>query len=194
MLSEAERIKIEEEERLRAEVRNKYSKAPKKRTHPFTMAIAIFIGMIVLIIIIANASSRHKEFNSPTPAAATITTPIFDVPALLGKNIDQIKAVLGAPEKDDEPTAQMKAAGVNEWEKVFAKDGKELLVTYNVNTRKVVDFFISANNIDPSGGTKDIVSLRKIGNVESDGPKYAVEPVKTIKDPSQFTGIKIVPR
>lgn len=115
---------------------------------------------------------------------------VFDVPSLIGKDLDGIVAMLGTP-KGQDPTEQQIQLGVTEWDKTFVKDGKELLVTYTTSNRKVVDFFISTD--DPSGSTTDTEHLLQMGNLQENDPKYKVEFVKAIKNPSSFTGIKVIP-
>jgi len=118
---------------------------------------------------------------------------IFDIPGLLGRNIDGVRAVLGNPsDTDKEPTAQQLSLGVEEWSNVFKKGGRELLVTFNPRTRRVIDYFVST--ADPSGVTKDTSELMVVANVINNAAQYEVEPVKTIKDPKLFTGIKIIPK
>ncbi|HSW88015.1 MAG TPA: hypothetical protein VLG12_02520 [Candidatus Saccharimonadales bacterium] len=114
----------------------------------------------------------------------------FDVPSLVGKDLDGVIAVLGQP-KGIDPTALQIQQGVTEWDKTFVKDGKELLVTYTISDRKIVDFFISTS--DPSGATSDKEALLKQENLKQDDAKYRVEFVKAIKDPSTFTGVKVIP-
>ena len=63
---------------------------------------------------------------------------------------------------------------------------------YTISNRKIVDFFISTD--DPSGVTKDTTHLLKLGNLKQNDPKYKVEFVKAIKNPSVFTGVKIIPQ
>lgn len=116
---------------------------------------------------------------------------VFDVPALLNKSIDEIKVQLGSPESDSEPTKQQIAVGITEWDKKWSKDGEDILITYNVKTRKVVDVFIDTT--DPSGVTSDKEHLLTVGNTKIGDPAYDIEFVKSITNPSKFTGIKIIP-
>ncbi len=50
--------------------------------------------------------------------------------------------------KQTNPTALQRKIGINEWNNTFLKDGYELVVTYNVSSKKVIDFFLATN--DPS--------------------------------------------
>ena len=111
---------------------------------------------------------------------------------MVGKNVDEIKTIL-LPYKNKtlEPTDQQITLGAKEWDMEFTKDGKDLLVTYNINSRQIVDFFISTD--DPSGKTKDKSHLLEIGNLSENSEEYKVEFVAAIIDPSSFTGAKASP-
>lgn len=115
---------------------------------------------------------------------------VFDVPSLVDKDLDGVIAVLGTP-KGIDPTAKQIELGAKEWDKTFVKDGKELLVTYTISDKKIIDFFISTD--DPSGTTTNTAHLLEMGNVKQDDSRYQIEFVKAIKNPSSYTGIKIIP-
>lgn len=118
-------------------------------------------------------------------------SPVFDLPSMIDKNIDHVEKILGAPETDSEPTRQQIAAGIDEWSKKWTKHGENLLVTYNVKTRKIVDFFIDTR--DPSGVTSDKSHLLSVGNARLGETTYDVEFVEAYANPGKFTGIKIIP-
>ena len=117
---------------------------------------------------------------------------VFNVPDLIGNNIDQLRVVLGNPiDNDPEPTKLQMKMKFKVWDNSFERSGQILLVTYNPQNRKVIDFFINS----PDGGVvSDFSGLLKIGNVSMENAAYYIEPVKALKDPTKFTGIKIVPR
>lgn len=70
-LTQEEKQKIEEEERVRADARSKYSQqevaTKKKKTSPLTWLLAIIIGIPVLIIIISVSSSSQTPTSTTTP-------------------------------------------------------------------------------------------------------------------------------
>lgn len=161
----------------------------------------VVTGIFVAIIISGVVNDSKKEVvNAPSvaPVAQTKTQNqqtqtvnyAFDIPSLVGKDIDGVEVTLGKP-KDGEPTAQQLRLGVKEWNKTFIKNGKELLVTYTVADRKIVDFFISTD--DPSGKTTNTAHLLELGNLKQYTSSYLVDFVKTIKDPGAYTGVKITP-
>ncbi len=135
--------------------------------------------------------SRSSDASLDSGQVQEAAKQVFDVPALLNKSIDEIKVQLGSPESDSEPTKQQIAVGITEWDKKWTKDGEDILITYNVKTRKVVDVFIDTT--DPSGLTSDKERLLKVGNTKIGDPAYDVEFVKAITSLSKFTGVKIIP-
>ena len=114
---------------------------------------------------------------------------IFDVPSLIDKNIDEVNKIIGKPSNDSEPTKVQLKAGVDEWDKTYTKDGYELLISYNPNTRQVTDFFIGTK--DSSGKTNDYEDLLQVTNMTENSSTVKVEPVKTIQNPEYYTGIII---
>ena len=167
--------------------------------------VLLIIGIIVFVVIIGisisqvntedtDNSNDNTSINKATDSdeeTDTVTLKYtFDVPSLLGKNIDEIRVELGTPTDGDlmEPTAEQ-MAGTSQWDNTFQKDGKELLVTFDAKTREVIDFFIPTD--DPSGVTKDIQPLLEIGNLNENSSNYTIEKVSAIKDPSSYTGIMV---
>lgn len=65
------------------------------------------------------------------------------------------------------------------------------MVTYDVKTRKVVDFFIDTK--DPSGLTTDREYLAALGNIKTGQEAYDVEFVEALNNPGKYTGVKITP-
>ena len=148
---------------------------------------------LIFIVILLNSCgpSNSTEPTTTTTIAKTDIKAVYDVPSLIGKNIDEIRKVLGKPsDKEIEPTKLQMKMKFDSWDNSFEKDGRTLLVTFNPQNRQVVDFFIETT--DPSGSTSDYSELLKICNLTNDNPKYSIEPVQTIKDNTKYTGIKIV--
>mgnify|MGYP001591345051 FL=1 len=132
-------------------------------------------------------STNNAVTKAETPATTPTLSYSFDMPSLLGKNIDEVRLVLGAPLNKDltEPTAEQLKLGVEEWDNSYKKDGQELLVTFNPSTRKIVDFFLSGDNK---------AKLIEAGNLKENDSNYTIEQVKQLKNPSAITGIKIIPK
>ena len=151
------------------------------------MTIRFFSILFIGLLFSACGSNSKNETHVQQSVKAEV---VFDIPSLIGKNIDEIRKSIGKPvDKEIEPSAlQMKTKGFNYWDNSFKKDGYTLQITYDPHTRKVNDFFISNNNAVDNTDT-----LRAIVNVNSNDTLYKLEDVKLIKDPSQFTGTLITP-
>lgn len=171
----------------------------------------IIIGVIVFVVVVivsvsilgaiagGNKSAGNTQTSTPVTTEQQVVTPVksttpkyvFDVPSLFGKNIDEIRLVLGDPEDKTmtEPTAEQISLGGSEWDNTFKKDGKELLVTFNASTRAIIDFFVSTD--DPSGATTDVQHLLDIGNLKDNASNYTIKEIKAVRDPSVITGITI---
>ena len=148
--------------------------------------IAVVTIVILFLSSCANRTNEMMQESSVTQKQEVI----YDIPSLKGKNIDEVVKILGTPEvSNSEPTKAQISAGVLTWEKEYRRNGYELLITYYIRTRKVVDFFIPTN--DPSGKTKNYKDLLQISNTEDQSEIY-IEPVKTFVDSSSYTGIKII--
>lgn len=163
----------------------------KPRTKWILTAVSLF-----MFFSLANGSKKPTSSDAivPRPTEAQVEVQyVFDTPSLVGKNIDEVRTVLGEPEDGAliEPSEEQKK-GTKQWDNTFKKNGNELLVTYNSETRKIIDFFISTDN--PSGQTQDKEHLLELGNLQYDDTRYTVEFVKVLKNPSHFTGIKVSPR
>ena len=117
--------------------------------------------------------------------------PVFNVPALIGKNIDKVRKELGKPvNKEIEPNKLQKNLSVETWENSFEKEGHNLLVTFNPKTREVTDFFL--NTDDPTGLASNYEDMVAICGAKEGDENYTIEPVPTIKNKSKYTGIKII--
>ena len=170
----------------------------------------IIIGVLIVIGVIASLGGDGEETKTAeetkeetaveqvaeeaeTEEPAEEPEVVFDVGALYGKNIDEIRAVLGEPTDGDytDPTAQQLQLGTKEWSNTFKKDKYELLVTYDVSSKEVIDFFVPTywyqSNDDPSG------VIEKILNVEN-STNFTVQSVEALGYPSEYTGVKIIPK
>ncbi|OGF20399.1 hypothetical protein A2Y83_02785 [Candidatus Falkowbacteria bacterium RBG_13_39_14] len=163
----------------------------------WVIILCIFFG----IIVIANLGDNSNDSKTISTKQIALeqkeeVVAVFDLEALHGKSVDEIKDILGTPSSDTEPrdlqvNIKSEDQSAKEWDKTYKKDGYELLVSYDVASRKVIDFFVSTD--DPSGVTKDTKKLEKILNVENSN-NFMIEQVKALKDPSVYTGIKVVPK
>ncbi len=198
-MEQAQKDKIREEEAYRIQLREKMGskvipQPAKKGIGCLGWFLIIFIGFPVLISMILIAINPSKQMEDVKKVAEEYQKGnkqyAFDVPSLVGKDLDGVIAILGEPRGQD-PTSLQIQQGVIDWDKTFIKDGKELLVTYTISNRKIIDFFISTD--DPSGGTSDSEALLLLGNLKQTDSRYRVEFVKAIGSPGSFTGVKVIP-
>jgi len=116
--------------------------------------------------------------------------PVFDVPALVGKDINGVQASLGTPEEDD--SRFVWPNGDDEHQKNWTRQRVLLLATYHSRTSQIVDLFIGTD--DPSGATDDKGKLLNQGNLQDGDPRYTIEFVHAGNSPDRYTGVKIIPR
>ena len=112
---------------------------------------------------------------------------IFNVPNLIGKNIDELRKTFGAPIDGVVDPER----GSNTCNNTFEKNQRFILASFNPQSRKVIYFFFATN--DPGGVTADYSDLLISCNVTKGNPNYSIEPVPLITDNRKYTGIKIIP-
>jgi len=150
------------------------------------ITIRIMLFSLLIAVGFGCDSSNNSDTNRVTERPNSNVSSLFDVPALIGKNIDEVRGSLGTPaDKSLEPPDSY----YNEWDNRFHKRGYTLLVTFNPKTRQVIDFFVPTT--DPSQKTNDYTTLLRVSNVNITNPSYLVTPVPIPEHPSEYTGIKI---
>lgn len=125
---------------------------------------------------------------APTDTTSTEQTApsreaVFDVPALLGKNIDEITRLLGKPGEPDASNLT-----VDELERRYSRKGYRLIINYDQKTRQVAGFFLSAPGL--SGETKDCGSILKAGNLNPASTAYAIDTLRSERK-GYFTGVAV---
>jgi hypothetical protein len=158
---------------------------------PFLIGLVVFIIIIVMLALIGSGT----ENPNPEPKAQgdeehIVEQSVFDVPSLLGKNIDEVQDVLGSPTLYFEPKENQLING--EWDMTFKKDNFDLFVTYDYNTKIVKDFFVSANDEIYENRDKD--QMMRITNTRKRDDRYSVSFIPAMQDASRFTGILITPK
>lgn len=160
----------------------------------------VWTVVIALVILGAIGSAlggeSKKESSTPqqqpkpattAPEAAQETKPafVFDIPTLVGKNIDEVRKMLGQPlDTYPEPNQQQIELGTDQWDNGYKKDSVELIVTFDPKTRKITDFFLSGDNRG---------KLIQQGNLKENQSSYRIEEVKALRG-GGITGIKIIPK
>lgn len=88
--------------------------------------------------------SEESSADKPTESAPKQVTFVYDVPSLKGKNIDEIRQILGKPtDANPEPTDAQKNLGVDEWDNEWSNGDYGILVYFDTNSRKVNDIFLT---------------------------------------------------
>ena len=157
-----------------------------------TMAVVVFS-----IIIYSDRSDEkppQQSENTPKTAQSTEATPeaksvlvtsvpvVFDIPSLVGKSIDEVEKALGAPKNSSVPNKEQVALGIKEGSEGFEKDGFRVLVTYDIKTKEVLDFFLDG---------EDKGKLLAQGNLQEKSDAYVIDPVENLTDKSKITGVII---
>jgi hypothetical protein len=154
---------------------------------------SVFFGLcIIIFLIFAGVFSAKDVVNNSNNNLVEQNEIIFDLESLYGKNIDEIKIILGEPTDDTEPqdvTSEYQL--FEEWSKSWEKGDWGLLVEYDVASREVIDFFLSTD--DPSGKTRDIKRLEESLNIKGSN-NFSIKPVEVLVDPSYYTGIIAIPK
>ncbi|MCX6803030.1 MAG: hypothetical protein NTY48_00490, partial [Candidatus Diapherotrites archaeon] len=109
--------------------------------------ITILVGLIIFSALPSNKplTKTTETKNTDTTATAPSTTaeqsaPVpkykFDVPALVGKSIEEIRGILGEPVDKEfaEPTKDQLSLGTKLWDNTFTKDDRSLLVTFDIQS------------------------------------------------------------
>ncbi|MBV9865777.1 MAG: hypothetical protein JO316_10525 [Abitibacteriaceae bacterium] len=121
------------------------------------------------------------------------TGPIFDVPSLLGKNIDEVTAALhGATVTDVAPNGQ--SSGDNQLaQRDFHKGGQTLHVTYKTGSKKVTEFAMEVDAKTGSVKDDDKATFLSLANLKADDARYSIELTEDPNKVFAFTGIKVTP-
>lgn len=147
---------------------------------------ARFVLAIIIIVVGFTASNSISEVREKTATSE----PAYDVPALVGMNLDQAREVLGTPSWDKEPTQLQISDGTTEWSKSWENERGSLMITYDIKSKKIIDFFISGDGAKTFKDTDNILSL---GNLSATDNRYSVEFVQA-KNAEGYTGATVTPR
>ncbi|MEX8547481.1 MAG: hypothetical protein V5804_07755 [Mucilaginibacter sp.] len=135
--------------------------------------------MYILYILLLICTSC--DFKEPKPPQVT-----FDVPSLIGKNIDQVRKVLG---KSDDTSPDPSRHSVDGYTNHYHKNGQHLLIDFDPHTRRI--HRLSIHSDVPYDNLKDIM---KVGNLDSiETMNYIIEPWKGFLGIS-FSSIDVIIR
>ena len=104
------------------------------------------------------------DFKEPKPPQVT-----FDIPSLIGKNIDQVRKVLG---KSDDTSPDPSRPSVEAYTNHYHKNGQHLLIDFDPHTRKITRLSIHSDI-----SYDKLEDVMKIGNLDSiETMNYIIEP------------------
>jgi len=112
--------------------------------------------------------------------------PAFDVPALLGKNIDEVSAILGAPSADNPNESGAP-------QRVWDKGGKTLTVTWKPSSKRVVDFALIARADENALSEEEKAKLLSVGQLPENDARYSLEWIEAKERPLFYVGARVVP-
>ena len=158
------------------------------------LVVVILLGVGIAISSSAKDAKEKSQF--ATALEQTKETQVFDIPKVVSViTEDELKKpeyapFLGTLESENKATKADLETDPNATSDItFEKNGKELLVEYDPETKTILDYFVG----DTNGGTKDIAGLYKIAGVAKDSTAYTVKENVSLKDPTIYTGILITP-
>lgn len=150
----------------------------------------------------ANADNAQRAAPEAVPSKPAV---VFDVPALIGKNMKEIEQALGPADAAAPPTEEEQRLVGFEWKKTFTKGDYQLITKYDGDTKKANAFTVTMKK--GARGSGNPHELDEIANVNAGATQYYItmEPVPGSKseapnaDPNAppvlpaFMGITIVP-
>lgn len=155
----------------------------------------LYVALAFLAALTTACSGSQVAGERSSPSAGTAesgSSAVVDVPALVGRNIDQLRRTLGAPKETREqaigldPTAtQMKATRGQDWINTFERNGTTLVVTFDASSRKVRDIVLLGADED---------NLLRDANLSLTSPDYLVLPVMSPGNSTELIGMRVVAR
>lgn len=112
---------------------------------------------------------------------------VFDVPPLVGKNIDEVTKILGGNRKQlaaSEDTLKSYSYSP------YVKNGYTLNITYNPQTRNVYEFLIATQDM----GFNDLEDMLEIGNLDSTSRNYWIETDRSFNFLNNYSNVTVYPK
>lgn len=151
----------------------------------------------------SRAAARQEARAKRRADARLKANAAFDVPSLLGKNAERVRAILGPPEDngansaedadkksilDDENKRQ--GQWVNH-KKNLGDSDPALLVTFDPTSQEVTEVFVTtAFSVTETDKTKFLA----MGNLKEGDPKYRIEYVGSNGSTTEFLGVNVYPK
>jgi hypothetical protein len=152
----------------------------------YSALVLTFIGIAACT---GRSTVSEKRVSTVEPPPAEHAS--FDVTALLGRTIDQVRRKLGSPRETitqdlgPEPTpAQKRTAASENWTNTFEKNGTTLIVNFSARTRKVHDIIVVGD---------DEEELMRRSKLTLTALNYIVLPVLNPQNTSRVLGLRVIP-
>jgi hypothetical protein len=144
---------------------------------------------LLLLLVLVRIGCARRAANPDTP---------FDVPSLLGKDIDGVTATLGKEVWDD-AFAQRKYGEMIDKPyayKTWVHKNRALTAVYThdwgqASDKTIKEFFLST--VDEPGASTEKKSFLDMGNVHENDPRYTLEFVEAPNQPGSYVGVKVRP-
>lgn len=171
---------------LTSSTTNSQKKAPK------WLVISTLCLIAVLIAVLFLTSDKTPEDLEHPPAIKSETTsvatePIFDIPAIIGQDIDQVRAILGPGEISYQATPLQIKRGDITSSVEYTKDGYSLSIDYYDNTSKVESMMYGPE----SENVNDYHDILKAGNLREDDKRYLIKPMPVLGKSGWYASVKI---
>lgn len=151
-----------------------------------TYPLALIVAAIIFSSCDTSTAASTEKKVEPLVKAVSTEKPVFNIPELIGENIEGLKEKLGRPSIENKASKIQAANNVSD-DYTFLKEGYELYVTVDPDTKLAVDFYLSKGDSD----VKDWKELMVAGNLSENAKKYKIEPVEIKSKPGTYTGIII---
>ncbi len=135
------------------------------------------------LVLILAGTGCHR----PPPA------PVFDIPSLVGKNIDEVSAALRGAKVSEGPVDAQQAPGAGLAQRIFRRQEHTLAVTFKPASKKVTALQLDVDAKTGSVKEDDKAAFLQLGNLKPNDPRYELE---LNEDPNlvfHFTSVKITP-
>jgi len=150
------------------------------------------VGAVSFLLILGVFMSWHSDPNNGYAQytnGSAATAAVFDVPSLVGKDINDVQAILGISTEDN--SNHVWPNGDDEHLKTWQKAKVDLAVNFHSQNNQVIDFFIGTDDL--SGTTSDKERLFALGNLKEGDPRYRIDIQPAGGHPNEYTGVKAIP-
>lgn len=137
--------------------------------------------LLVPVVLLSAGCSRRQAFSTGKPLK-----PVFDVPHLVHKNIDQINTLLRTSTQQEVPLPSVVVAnGHTTRERAFKQDTLTLFVTYSEDSRKVFHCFLTTDH----QRVADVAPLLQLGNLAGNNPRLLIDTKVSEEGRFAFKGV-----